>query len=163
MFRTLAALSLIAAPALAFAQTAPSGTRTLAQAQASAPDSAQEQKQQETLAASNAPPQRVRSVTVTGNQPCPKSTANEVVVCSRAGEDEQFRIPTQFRELPHPAANNSWVNRAALIDQVSREASGLPDTCSVVGSGGQTGCAMQQLKRYSAEKRAQQREQESIP
>ncbi|HEU4960946.1 MAG TPA: hypothetical protein VFT56_11110 [Sphingomonas sp.] len=160
MFRTLIAISLLTLPAAALAQTArSSNTRTLAQAQASAPDKPHE----ETLAQSNTPPQRVRSVTVTGDQPCPKSTAEEVIVCSRAGEDEQFRIPTQFRELPHPAANNSWVNRAALIDQVSREASGLPDTCSVVGSGGQTGCAMQQLKRYSAEKRAQQREQESIP
>jgi hypothetical protein len=162
MFRILVMISLLTLPAAAFAQTAPSSnTRTLAQAQASAPDA--RKPQQETLAASNTPPQRVRSVTVTGNQPCPKSTASEVVVCSRAGEDEQYRIPSQFRELPHPAANNSWVNRAALIDQVSREASGLPDTCSVVGSGGQTGCAMQQLKRYSAEKRAQQRAQESIP
>ena len=160
MFRTLIAISLLTLPAAALAQATPSSnTRTLAQAQASAPDKPHE----EALAQSNTPPQRVRSVTVTGNQPCPKSTAEEVIVCSRAGEDEQFRIPTQFRELPHPAANNSWVNRAALIDQVSREASGLPNTCSVVGSGGQTGCAMQQLKRYSAEKRAQQREQESIP
>ncbi|HEX7657566.1 MAG TPA: hypothetical protein VF404_11285 [Sphingomonas sp.] len=50
-----------------------------------------------------------------------------------------------------------------MIDQVGREAAGLPDTCSVVGSGGQTGCAMQQMKQYSAEKRAQQREQDSIP
>ena len=65
--------------------------------------------------------------------------------------------------LPDPAANNSWVNRTAVIDQVGREAAGLPDTCSVVGSGGQTGCAMQQMKQYSAEKRAQQREDDSIP
>ncbi|MGN6621253.1 MAG: hypothetical protein ACTHKR_09355 [Sphingomonas sp.] len=163
MFRTLAALSLLMTPAAVVAQTS-GNTRTLAEAQASAPDGqAQAQQQDDQLAESNKPPQRVRSVTLVGEQKCPKSTADEIVVCSRVGEGEQYRIPSKFRQLPDPAANNSWVNRTAVIDQVGREAAGLPDTCSVVGSGGQTGCAMQQMKQYSAEKRAQQREQDSIP
>ena len=34
-------------------------------------------------AESGRPPQRIRNVTVTGQQACPQSTADEVVVCSR--------------------------------------------------------------------------------
>lgn len=165
MVRSVALLALLALPGIAAAQTAPSSNvRTLAQAQASAPaDQKQKEKADETLAESSTPPQRVRSVTVTGDQPCPKSTAQEIVVCSHADRDEQFRIPPKFRELPHPAANNSWVNRAALIDDVSREAGGLPNTCSVNGSGGQTGCSQKALEQWQAEMRAKKRAQESIP
>ena len=162
MVRSLALLALVALPGLALAQTAPSSdTRTLAQAQASAPDG--QKPQDEKLAASNTPPQKVRSVTVTGDQPCPKSTNGEIIVCSHADRDEKFRIPPKFREAPHPAANNSWTNRAALIDEVSREAGGLPNTCSVNGAGGQTGCSWQALQQWQAEMRAKKRAAESVP
>ena len=91
MVRSLALIVLVTLPGLALAQTAPSSdTRTLAQAQASAPDTSK--PQDEKLAASNTPPQKVRSVTVTGDQPCPKSTNGEIVVCSRANGDDKFRI-----------------------------------------------------------------------
>jgi hypothetical protein len=156
MFRTIVALSMLAVPAAAMAQDA--NTRTLAEAQATAPE-----KPVETMAAANTPPQRVRSVTVTGDEKCPQSTGTEVVVCSRIGEGDKFRIPPKFRELPHPAANRSWATRARVVDDVGRTAAGLPDTCSVVGSGGQTGCSAQILRDYAADKRAQQREAESIP
>jgi hypothetical protein len=162
MVRSLALLALVTLPGLALAQSAPSGdTRTLAQAQASAPDAAKPQDEQ--LAASSTPPQKVRSVTVTGDKPCPKSSAGEIVVCSRANPDEKFRIPPKFREAPHPAANNSWTNRAALIDEVSREAGGLPNTCSVNGAGGQTGCSWKALQQWQAEMRAKKRAAESVP
>ncbi|MBY8829423.1 hypothetical protein [Hephaestia mangrovi] len=169
MFRSLTAIALLTLPAVASAQTTPaakpapsSNTRTLAQAEATAPDG--EKKPDEgTLAASNSLPQKVRSVTVTGDKPCPKSTGDEIVVCSRADADEQYRIPPKFRELPHPAANNSWTNRAAVIDQVSREAGNLPNTCSVNGSGGQTGCSWQALQQWQAEMRAKKRAEESVP
>lgn len=164
MLRTLAALSLFAMPAVAVAQAVPdadTNVRTLAEAQASLPPG--DAAPPETLAASNTPPQKVRSVVLVGDQKCPKSQDGEIIVCSHVDQGEQYRIPDQFRKLPNPAANNSWVNRAAVIDQVSREAGGLPNTCSVVGDGGQTGCMMQQFRQYQAEKRANQREQSSIP
>jgi hypothetical protein len=61
-------------------------------------------------------------------------------------------LRSRRRALPHsqalrddsrsPAQNQSWVNRAATIDQVGRVAGGIPDTCSPVGTGGQSGCSM---------------------
>ncbi len=160
MPRHLIAIALMALPVAAIAQTTPSApapssdVRTLAQAEAAAPDG--QRDDDAPLAASSAPPQRVRSVTVAGDKPCPKSTAGEIVVCSHGDPDEQFRIPPRMREAPHPAANNSWTNRAAMLDQVSSEAGGLPGTCSVNGTNGQTGCSWQALQQWQAERRAKQ-------
>ena len=108
------------------------------------------------------PPQRIRSVTVTGDQQCPRSTADEIIVCSRV--DEPYRIPQALRDTgPIAAQNQSWVNRSAQIDQVSRVAGGIPDTCSPIGTGGQSGCALQASRAWAAERRAIRQAQESVP
>lgn len=130
MVRLLAAAAFLALPTLASAQTAPA-------------DQAQ----------SGQPPQRIRNVQLNPGQACPKGTATEVVVCSTVNPDEQFRIPQPLRNAnPTSAEKQSWVNRAETIDNVGREASGLPNTCSPVGAGGQTGC-VQKLLRESSDAR----------
>lgn len=139
MFRPLALVVLLAAAPLAAQQTDPQ-------------------------AETGQPPQRVRSVTIGAGQACPKSTADEVVVCSRINPDEQYRIPKEMRESAEVPANRaSWVNKAATMDQVSRVAGGLPDTCSPVGTGGQSGCALAINRAYAAEKRAAERNDALVP
>lgn len=109
-------------------------------------------------------PDRVRNVTLTGNEQCPKSTGDEIVVCSRINPDEQFRIPKPLRDSAEPAARNqAWANRTKTAETISRQAAGLPDTCSPVGTGGQTGCTLAWNRAYAAERRAQIREEESTP
>jgi hypothetical protein len=152
MYRSFAfaALVLTAAPALA-QQPDAAASETLAR-----PTDAQ--------AETGRPPERVRSVTISGTQACPKSTANEVVVCSRINPDEQYRIPKAMRDTAEvPAARASWVNRAAAMDQVSRVAGGLPDTCSPIGTGGQSGCALAANRAYAAERRAAERNDALVP
>lgn len=130
MFRT--ALAAIALPALAIALPA----AALAQ-----------------QAETGKPPQRIRDVTLAPGQACPPETANEVVVCHRL--DNPYRIPKALRdEGPIPAANQSWVARTQTVDQVGRVAGGLPDTCSPVGTGGQSGCAMLTNQQWAADQRA---------
>ena len=139
MFRTAVLAALIAFPAMA------------------APAMAAAQEAQV-----DTPPQRIRSVTLTGGQACPKSTAGEVVVCSTI--DQPYRIPKQLRDdKPIAAKNQSWVNRAASMDQIGRVAGGLPDTCSPVGTGGQSGCAMQRNQAFAAERRATESERNTQP
>ena len=99
------------------------------------------------------PPQRIRDVTLSPGQPCPKQTATEVVVCHTL--DNPYRIPKGLRdEGPVPAANQSWAARTQTVDQVGRVAGGLPDTCSAVGTGGQSGCSLQINQQGAAEQRA---------
>ncbi|GGB33989.1 hypothetical protein GCM10011380_24280 [Sphingomonas metalli] len=107
-------------------------------------------------------PQRVRSIMLEAGQACPKAEGDEIVVCRPA--EEPYRIPKQFRrDGPIAVPNQSWVNRAADIDQTSRVAGGLPNTCSPIGTGGQTGCSMMWLQQWAAERRAQKRADESVP
>lgn len=110
-------------------------------------------------AQSGQPPKRIRSITLTGTERCP-APANpdeEIVVCARQGEP--YRIPKELRDTdPIPAQNQSWVNRAATMDEVGRRAGGLPDTCSPTGTGGQSGCAKLRAEQYAAERKSSARE-----
>lgn len=146
MLRLLSAVSLVLVPAGALAQTAP--TSSTAQAQA------------ETGRA----PSRIRNVQLTGSDKCPTAQGDEIVVCSRINPDEQYRIPKQLRNTAEPAAQNqSWINRTAAADQVGRVAGGLPDTCSPVGTGGQTGCSQMWARAYAAEKKAAEKNDAMMP
>ncbi len=137
MFRPILLTAFLLSPAPALAQQAESGT----------------------------PPERIRSVTLTdAQQKCPESTPEEVVVCNRINPDEQYRLPKGLRQATEiPARNQSWVNRAATADQISRVAGGLPDTCSPIGSGGHTGCALAINRAYAAEKKAAERNDALVP
>jgi hypothetical protein len=112
-------------------------------------------------AESGQPPQRIRSVTLQPGERCPAATGDEVVVCYNGGNP--YRIPPTLRESTATAASQSWVNRAASVDQVSRVSGGLPDTCSPVGTGGQSGCALAQNRAYAADKRAREAEERVTP
>ncbi|MGH6617290.1 hypothetical protein [Sphingomonas sp.] len=107
------------------------------------------------------PLKRIRNVQLSQGERCPPAADDEIVVCGTL--DEPYRIPKQFRESKPDAANQSWVNRAATIDEVGRVAGGLPNTCSPVGTGGQTGCVTKMLREYTAEKVEKKRLESSVP
>lgn len=87
---------------------------------------------------SEPPPARISTMLVFGEDPCPRSSDDEIVVCARQPESERYRIPKPFRGKKAKAAEQSWIETARSLDFVSRI--GTPDSCSPVGSGGQTGC-----------------------
>src|SRR5215204_1502549 len=61
-------------------------------------------------AAQDAAGDKVTVVEVFGNDPCPQSTADEIVVCERRAEDDRFRIPQALRGSNSPA-NESWASK----------------------------------------------------
>jgi len=86
-----------------------------------------------------APNERIATLVVFGNDPCPRSTEDEVVVCARQPEGERYRIPKRFRGRQYNAARDgSWAGTARVLEYVSRQ--GLPGSCSPSGSYGQSGC-----------------------
>lgn len=120
------------------------------------------QTQPSAQAETGQPPQRIRQVTLTGEEKCPTAASDEIVVCSRLDPNEQFRVPKALRRAPEvPAQNQSWINRAATVDRVGRVAGGLPNTCSPVGTGGQSGCGIVAGQAWAAERRQAQREAEA--
>ena len=132
MIRFLAAAAIVVLPGIALAQQRPAA---------------------ETQSAATS---RVRSVTLVGNESCPESRGDEIVVCSRIRPGDQYRIPPTLRHQGEQnlAQNQSWVNRAEMIDNVGRQAGGLPNTCSPNGTGGQSGCTLQALQAWTAERAA---------
>ena len=101
------------------------------------------------------PPRRIHSIMLAHGQTCPVAAPGEVVVC-RPMEDP-YRIPTALRRSRIAERTTSWVNRAADMDEVGRIAGGLPNTCSVIGTGGQTGCTQAMLRQWAGERRAARR------
>lgn len=89
---------------------------------------------------------KLSTLVVFGNDPCPRSTADEVVVCARQPESERYRIPKQFRGKSYNAARDgSWVGTAKVLEYVSQQ--GLPGSCNFIGTNGQTGC----FRKFMAE------------
>ncbi len=96
--------------------------------------------------------QRIAEVIVYGNDPCPRSTDDEVVVCARKPEAERYRIPDRFRTSGTRQERQAWSSRARSIETVGRTGT---QSCSPVGPGGHTGCVEQLIAQARAEAREQ--------
>jgi hypothetical protein len=96
-------------------------------------------------------PQRRAELEVFGDDPCPQSTDDEIVVCHRRAEEERYRIPAPLRRSTQ-RPEQAWGARAETLDEVSRDS--RPNSCSVVGSYGQSGCQQQFINQWYAERRA---------
>ncbi len=92
--------------------------------------------------------QRIAEVIVYGNDPCPRSTDDDIVVCARKPEAERYRIPERFRTGGDRQQREAWANRARSIEMVGRTGT---QSCSPVGPGGHTGCLEQLIARAQAE------------
>ncbi len=99
------------------------------------------------------PPKRVRSILLYDKDECPKPTdPDEIVVCANVGESP-YRIPKPLREHKiDEAGNQPWANRMETVEDVSRTAAGMPNSCSTVGTGGQTGCTRKMLQQWYQER-----------
>ncbi|MBQ1496916.1 MAG: hypothetical protein IIZ38_01240 [Sphingomonas sp.] len=125
------------------------------------PAMAQDSKQSQDTESSG-PPKRVRSILLYGQEECPKpQSEEEIVVCANAGESP-YRIPKQFRNQPkQDAASQAWTNRVETVEEVNR--AGLPNSCSPVGTGGQTGCTRQMIRQWYQERLDQKAKDAQVP
>lgn len=102
--------------------------------------------------ATAAPPQRTSVLVVYGEDGCPKGEGDEIVVCARQPESERYRIPKALRRDPDARPTEvSWASRVASLEDASRPS--RPGSCSVVGSGGQSGCTMAAIRQWFDERR----------
>jgi hypothetical protein len=92
---------------------------------------------------------RVSVLEVFGDDPCPQSTAEEIVVCERRDENDRYRIPEALRGSSSPA-NESWASKVKAYEAVGDFG---PLSCSPVGAGGELGCTAQMIAAAYEEKR----------
>lgn len=93
---------------------------------------------------------RINQVTVYGDDPCPQSTGDDIVVCGRLAEDERYRIPEALRGNPNDPRRESWTSRVQSLERVGMSGT---DSCSTAGLGGFTGCQSQLINNAYAERR----------
>jgi hypothetical protein len=91
----------------------------------------------------------IAEVIVYGNDPCPRSSDDKVVVCARRPEADRYRIPEKLRSSGNAQQTNSWANKAKVLETVG--ATGT-NSCSPVGPGGFTGCLTQVIKQAREER-----------
>ena len=106
------------------------------------------------------PPSRQSTLVIYGNDPCPTTGPdNEVVVCARRPEEERYRIPRRIRE--RQPIETSWASRVEGLEEESRQM--RPNSCSVVGSNGFTGCTSAMIRQWYAERRARRAQDAGVP
>lgn len=101
----------------------------------------------------------IARIIVFGDDPCPRSTDDEIVVCARKDESERYRIPESLRDNSDRQANQAWAARAQYLETVN--STGLQQ-CSPVGPGGFSGC-MQQMLQQNARDVRESRESGEVP
>ena len=93
---------------------------------------------------------KISALVVYGDDPCPPSTNDTIVVCARKPDSERFRIPEILRGDPNDPKNQAWAERATALEYAGRSGIG---SCSTVGPGGASGCFNQLVREARAERR----------
>ncbi len=104
------------------------------------------------------PPERQSSLVVYGEDPCPRSTDEEIVVCARRPEEERYRIPEALRErTDRRPPEVSWGSRSEELEESQRDT--RPGAgCSVVGPNGNAGCTGLLVRQWYADRRLRRRQ-----
>ncbi|WP_411290917.1 hypothetical protein [Sphingorhabdus sp.] len=93
--------------------------------------------------------EKINQLIIYGDDKCPESTGDEIVVCARMGEADRFRIPSSLRGDPNDPRNQAMSERIKSYEYVA--ASGTM-SCSPSGAGGFTGCGLAAINKAYAEK-----------
>jgi hypothetical protein len=94
---------------------------------------------------------KISTMIVYGDDPCPPSTDDTIVVCARKPDKERYRIPEELRGDPNDPTNQAWATRATALEYAGRSGIG---SCSPVGPGGASGCFNQIVRQARAERGA---------
>jgi hypothetical protein len=95
------------------------------------------------------PDEKINQLIVYGDDACPESKGDEIVVCARMDEADRYRIPTSLRTDPNDSRNQATSERIKAYEYVG--ASGTM-SCSPSGAGGFTGCGLAEINKAYAEK-----------
>ncbi len=95
--------------------------------------------------------EKVNMIIVYGDEICPVTKGDEIVVCARKPEAERFRIPAPFRGGdPNSTVNTAWSERARSFETVGQ--TGI-NSCSPVGINGASGCMAKLIHDAYAERK----------
>jgi hypothetical protein len=100
-------------------------------------------------------PERISFLVAFGEEKCREPVGDEIVVCANVPENERYRIPVALRKKERVVTDRSWSSAVETLDSFARDL--RPNSCSVNGSGGFTGCTQKLLQQWFAERRGKLR------
>jgi hypothetical protein len=100
-------------------------------------------------------PERISFLVAFGEEKCREPVGDEIVVCATVPENERYRIPLALRKKETVITDRSWSSAVETLDSFARDL--RPNSCSVNGSGGFTGCTQKLLQTWFAERRGKLR------
>jgi len=97
-------------------------------------------------------PERINILVTYGDDKCPEAEGDEIVVCAQRPESERYRIPKELRETEKEEdGEQSWSSMVASHEDAARL--GRPNSCSVVGTYGFSGCQAAIMRQWFDERR----------
>jgi hypothetical protein len=96
-------------------------------------------------------PERISFLVAFGEEKCRPPEGDEIVVCATVPESERYRIPRELRRKEHVVTDRSWASAVETLDRFAADV--RPNSCSVNGSGGFTGCTQAMLRDWFAARR----------
>lgn len=97
-------------------------------------------------------PERISFLVAFGDEKCRAAVGDEIVVCATVPESERYRIPLALRKKEiETVTDKSWTSAVESLDEFARAV--RPNSCSVNGSDGFTGCTQAMLRQWFAERR----------
>jgi hypothetical protein len=95
-----------------------------------------------------------------GDQKCPISNGEEIVVCRRLPANEQYRIPKDLRDSAKDAPVPNWSSRALNLEYVGQTGA---STCTPTGGGSETGCWTKLMNQARAERKEAKKAEPVLP
>lgn len=96
-------------------------------------------------------PERISFLVAFGEEKCRPPQGDEIVVCASVPESERYRIPRELRRKERVVTDRSWTSAVEALDRFAADV--RPNSCSVNGSGGFTGCTQAMLRDWFAARR----------
>ncbi|WP_373476946.1 hypothetical protein [Sphingorhabdus sp.] len=96
-------------------------------------------------------PERISFLVAFGEEKCREPVGDEIVVCANVPEGERYRIPLALRTKERVVTDRSWSSAVETLDTFAADL--RPNSCSVNGSNGFTGCTQKLLQQWFAERR----------
>lgn len=104
-----------------------------------------------------------RIIDVYGDEKCPSSGGQQIVVCHRHPATEKYRIPKDLRDAePEPQAAGGNIGALSAVNTTGGTGVQV-QSCNAIGAGVNAGCTKSQLDNWKAQQRAQKKAEEGIP
>lgn len=100
-------------------------------------------------------PERISFLVAFGEEKCREPVGDEIVVCANVPENDRYRIPLALRKKERVVTDRSWSSAVEALDSFASDL--RPNSCSVNGSYGFTGCTQKLLQTWFAERRGKLR------